>query len=89
MQIVQTPDDLAALRDSDPEAYRSQLEEIIGSSVIRMNAAEYPEDYDSALTLGDPGYVAAQWVRVADTSTLTRLGFADLAAVEQALAALD
>lgn len=88
MQIVQTPDDLAALRDSDPEAYRSQLEEIIGSSVIRMNAAEYPEDYDSALTLGDPGYVAAIWTDVDDTSTLARLGFSGRAAVEKAIFAL-
>lgn len=86
MDIVQTADDLAALRARNPAAYRAQLEALLGSSHIRTNQAEYFEGYDSNLEPGQPGYVAPVWVEVEDLSTLTRLGFADRAAVEQALA---
>lgn len=86
MHIVQTADDLAALRAQNPTAYRHQLEELIGGSRIRTNQAEYPEGYDSSLEEGQPGYVAPEWVEVDDLSALTRLGFVDRAALEGALA---
>lgn len=85
--IVQTADDLAALRERDPAAYREQLLAILGSSRIRTNQAEYPEDYDSTLIDGDEGYIAPLWVEVDDATTLGRLGFESRVAVEAALRA--
>lgn len=86
--IVQTAADLVALQQADPHAYREQLTAILGSTRILTNQADYPDDYDSALTQGDAGYVAPQWVEVDDVATLTRLGFESRAAVEAALAAI-
>lgn len=83
--IVQTADDLAALQASDPATYRDQLHAILGSSRIRTNQAEYPEDYDGSLPANDEGYIEPQWVEIEDTATLQRLGFTDRAAVEHAL----
>ncbi len=87
--IVQTADDLAALRVRNPAAYRAQLEALIGSSRIRTNQAEYPEGYDSTLEPGQSGYIAPAWVEIDDLSTMSRLGFADRAALEVALAEAD
>lgn len=86
MYIVQTADDLAALRAQNPAAYRQQLDALIGGSRIRTNQAEYPEGYDSSLEEGQPGYVAPEWVEVDDLSALSRLGFANRAALEAAMA---
>lgn len=86
MYIVQTADDLAALRVRDPDGYRGQLEALLGSSRIRTNRADYPEGYDGALEAGQPGYIAPEWVEVDDLSALARLGFADRAALEFAIA---
>lgn len=86
MNIVQTADDLAALKAGSPAAYREQLIAILGSSRIRTNQAVYPENYDSTLEPGQAGYVAAEWVEIDDTATLIRLGFVDRAGVEAALA---
>ena len=70
--IVQTAADLDALLQTDPQGYRDQLTAILGSSRIRTNQAEYPEDYDGALSEGDDGYVAPQWVEIDDVATLGR-----------------
>lgn len=80
--IVQTQADLNALRDTDPTAYRDQLTAILGSCVIRTNAAEYPEDYDSTLQEGDAGYIAPVWMDMDDVATLARLGFQSREQVE-------
>lgn len=85
MHIVQTADDLAALRAQNPAAYRYQLEALLGGSRIRTNQAEYPEGYDSTLEPGQTGYVAPEWVEAADLSALSRLGFASRGALEEAL----
>ena len=87
--IVQTAADLDALLQTDPQGYRDQLTAILGSSRIRTNQAEYPEDYDGALSEGDDGYVAPQWIEIDDVATLGRLGFESRAAVELQLSGLD
>lgn len=86
--IVQTADDLAAMQASNPAACEEQLRAILGSCTIRTNQAEYPDEYDNALSPGDEGYIEPQWADVDDSATLSRLGFNDRAAVEAALAAL-
>ena len=86
MKIVQTPDDLRELEQTNPAAYREQLVAILGASRVRMNLAEYPDDYDSTLEPGQDGYIAPEWTEVDDDSTLERLGFASRGEVEALLA---
>lgn len=88
-KITQTRADLSSLQATDRDAYRAQLVAILGASLIRTNQAQYPEDYDNSLTVGDAGYVAADWVEIYDTATLNRLGFETREAVEARIIELD
>jgi hypothetical protein len=46
-----------------------------GTMTRRVNAAVYPDQYDSSLQPGDEGYVAPDWQAVEDLSVIERFGF--------------
>jgi hypothetical protein len=69
--VINTRADLEALAGS--EAYRDFIERLKGSMVMRVDQAEYPENYNQPEYDGDP--IDPVWVEVEDLSTITRFGF--------------
>lgn len=70
VNIVNTPTDLAASKMT--------REQIIAAAtiVVRHDAAAYPEDYDTTLKEGDPGYIEPdyQYEEVIDPAAIDRMG---------------
>ena len=69
--VINTRADLEALAGT--EAYRDFIERLKGSMVMRVDQAEYPENYNQPDYDGDP--IDPVWVEVEDLSTITRFGF--------------
>ncbi len=60
--VINTRADLEALAGS--EAYRDFIERLKGSMVMRVDQAEYPENYNQPEYDGDP--IDPVWVEVED-----------------------
>jgi len=69
--VINTRADLEALAGT--EAYRDFIERLKGSMTLRVDQAEYPENYGQPDYDGDP--IDPVWVEVEDLSTITRFGF--------------
>lgn len=71
--LINTREDLDAIKESNPQAYSEFMQKLKGSMTRRTNTAVYPEGY------GQPGYegpaVEPVWETVEDLTTIKRYGF--------------
>jgi len=73
LSVINTREDLDAIKDSNPAEYAKFMDYLKGSMTRKQNVAVYPDGY------GQPGYEGAVvdpvWQDVEDLSTIERFGF--------------
>lgn len=82
--LIQTRADLDTLGADERRGFLQWLK---GTATIRVNAADYPEDYDQSLQPGEDGYVAPDWRDQVDMRSLQSFGFESTEELESELAA--
>ena len=71
--VINTREDLDALKESNPTEYANFMEFLKGSMTRKQDAAIYPADYNQPDYAGDK--IEPDWQDVEDLSTIERFGF--------------
>ncbi len=71
--VINTREDLDALREANPVEYAIFMEFLKGSMTRKQDMAVYPADYNQPDYAGDK--IEPNWQDVEDLSTIERFGF--------------